>query len=82
MIPNTKKSIQYLTLLSILLLASCSNSDTKSPKINKVKNDFNAITHIFENISEDKGKIAILIKDNVDIVGAPNTAGSLAMLAR
>ena len=80
MISNTKKSIQYLALLSILLLASCDNSDAESPKINEVKSDFNAVTHIFENISEDKNKIAILIKDNVDIVGAPNTAGSLAML--
>jgi len=63
MISNTKKSIQYLALLSILLLASCGNSDAESPKINEVKSDFNAVTHIFENISEDKDKIAILIKD-------------------
>ena len=80
MLCNSKKPFQYLTLISMVLLVSCSQSATDDAKIDKVKSDFNAITHIFENQSEDRDKIAILIKDNVDIVGAPNTAGSLAML--
>jgi len=79
--PTSKSQRRYFyfaLLLSVLI--SCHQFSSKKDPLSEAKESYNALTHIFPSSSEKPTKNHIIIKDNIDITNAPNTAGSLALL--
>lgn len=72
----------YLILLSFLVF-NCSDG---SHQYNDIKSAaekyraYNAITFLADSSQLSDNQQLVFIKDNIDLVGAPNTAGSIALL--
>ena len=81
MLHFSKPTFTYSLLIACVWLAGCDNGVSQFEKIIEAKKEFKAINYIFEDQSLDNSKIQIMIKDNIDIIGAPNTAGSQALIA-
>jgi amidase len=76
---KNKSSYQSLLFASFFIFA-CSQNEIDLTALNDAKNNFHAITHIYDEELTGSDEISIFIKDNIDSIGASNTAGSLALL--
>ena len=67
-------------LFASLFIFACSQNAVDLTSLKDAKNNFHAITHIYDEKLTGSDETPIFIKDNIDSIGAPNTAGSLALL--
>ena len=81
MLRFSKPTFKCSLLIACVWLAGCDNGVSPFKKIIEAKEEFKAINYLYEDQSIDTSKIQIMIKDNIDIIGAPNTAGSQALIA-
>jgi amidase len=81
MFHSSKPTFTYSLLLACVWLAGCDNGVSQFKKIIEANEEFKAINYLYKDQSIDPSKIQIMIKDNIDIIGAPNTAGSQALVA-
>ena len=81
MLHFSKPTFTCSLLIACVWLAGCNNGVSPFEKIIEAKEEFKAINYLYKDQSVDPSKIQIMIKDNIDIIGAPNTAGSQALVA-
>ena len=76
----SKPSVTNALLITTLTMVGCSKDILRFDEIIDINQQFNAINHLYLDQVIDASKTQIFIKDNIDSIGAPNTAGSLALL--
>ncbi|NCX77481.1 MAG: hypothetical protein EBW94_02435 [Proteobacteria bacterium] len=80
MLHFSKPTFTCSLLIACVWLAGCNNGVSPFEKIIEANEEFKAINYLYKDQSIDPSKIQIMIKDNIDIIGAPNTAGSQALI--
>ena len=80
MLPFIDKLKYCSAFFAPFILLACSQNTIDVNSLNDAKSNFHAITHIYNDELNGSDKFPIFIKDNIDSIDAPNTAGSLALL--
>ena len=78
MLHFSKPTFACSLLIACVWLAGCDIGVSPYEKIIGAKEEVKAINYLYEDQSIDTSKTQIMIKDNIDMIGAPNTAGSQA----